>query len=339
METLLRYLEMLRLIPVEPASISTQELLAKLQERNYPLDIRTLQRDLNKLSASSLFPFASTDNTRPLRWFWPKKRPRWQFPAMTPTEALSFKLVEQFLKPLLPYSVNQQLTDYFALAAATLSHSPFARWTDKIRFVSNNLSLIAPVIDSHVLTVVYDALLKNQRFTGIYQSCRRPDNETEAYEVNPLGLVFKDQTIYLTATLWDYHDIRQLALHRFKAATLLEKPAEIPPGFSLDHYNNAGEFEYPLVSGRSLPIVLKIKPWLKKQLTETPLASNQHITPLNEGSYRLNATVHDTRQLRWWLKSLGADVEILMPEPLRQEFADTAQALHQLYGSMPMPVE
>lgn len=343
MNQLMRYLEMLRLIPVAPAEISAQELLVKLQALGYDVDIRTLQRDLNKLSASPLFPFTNTDTTKPLRWFWPKDRPRLQFPSMTQTEAMTFKLVERFLKPLLTLGIREQLNAYFESAAAVLAHSPsqspLASWTQKVRMVSNNLRLISPHIPSDVLTVVYEALFNNQRFTGVYQSCRRPDNEIEAYEVNPLGLVVKDQTIYLIATLWDYRDIRQLALHRFTRATLLDKDVSVPEGFTLDRYIDSGEFDYPLTSGRILSLVLKIQPWLKKQLTETPLADNQQITVLNKDAYQLTASVHDTRQLRWWLKSLGTDVEIVKPDSLRQEFRATAQSLSRLYDGDPAAVE
>lgn len=55
MDTLLRYLEMLRLIPKEPKSISTTELFEKLQNNGYDVELRTVQRDLNKLSSSHLF--------------------------------------------------------------------------------------------------------------------------------------------------------------------------------------------------------------------------------------------------------------------------------------------
>ena len=41
METILRYFEMLRFIPKEPCSISTPELLKKLQDNDYKIDIRT----------------------------------------------------------------------------------------------------------------------------------------------------------------------------------------------------------------------------------------------------------------------------------------------------------
>lgn len=331
METILRYFQMLRLIPKEPESISTPDLLLKLQDLGYAIDIRTVQRDLNKLSSSGLFPFTSSEDTKPLCWFWPKQTVRMQFPLMTAEEALTFKLVEQFLIPLLPLSVKDQMADYFAMADNALKISPLANWADKVRIIPNNQSLLPAQINSEVLSVVYEALLKNRRFTAIYRRRGKPQDEIKPYEVSPLGLIFKDSAVYLVATLWDYPDVKQLATHRFQEATLLEKTATVPNGFTLDNYIAEGEFDYPTVSGHTINITLNIQPWLNKQLTETPLSQNQHITPKDESTFQLQATVKDTRQLRWWLKSLGADVEILEPQSLREEFAEHAKALSGMY--------
>lgn len=331
METILRYFQMLRLIPKEPGYISTPDLLLKLQGLGYKVDIRTVQRDLINLSGSGLFHLTSSEDTKPLRWFWPKRAELVQIPMMSAEEALTFKLVKQFLDPLLPKSVNNQLSGYFTQAQNTLKISPLAQWGDKVRIIPNNQSLLPAQINDEVLSVVYEALLKNRRFSAVYRRRAKPKDETVSYEVNPLGLILKDSAVYLVATLWDYQDIKQLAMHRFQEASLLDKAVGVPKGFSLDDYIADGEFDYPTLSGRTIQLSLHIQPWLNKQLTETPLSADQLITPIDETTYRLQATVKDTHQLRWWLKSLGTDVEVIEPESLRDEFAENAKALSRMY--------
>ena len=330
MDTILRYFEMLRFIPKEPGSISTPDLLRKLQDEGYRIDIRTVQRDLNKLSASGLFPFTSSEDSKPLCWFWPKDAPRLQLPLMTADEALTFKLVEQFLTPLLPLSVKDQMADYFLLADRTLNASPLANWIDKVRIISNNQTLLPAEINGAVLAVAYEALLKNRRFTAIY---RPRKDELKTYEVNPLGLIFKGSAVYLVATLWEYQDIKQLALHRFSEAMLLDKEVAVPSGFSLDAYIAEGEFDYPTIPEHIIRLTIKINGGIKKYLSETPLSTDQQVTQLDDSTYQLQATVKDTLQLRWWLRSFAADVEVLEPLSLREEFAETVKALSQIYQS------
>lgn len=328
METILRYFQMLRFIPKEPDSISTPELLKKLQDLGYKVDIRTVQRDLDKLSGSGLFPFTSSEDTKPLRWFWPKNVTRLQLPLMSTDEALTFKLVEQFLEPLLPLSVRNHLDYYFVLADNTLKVSPLADWIDKVRIVSNNQTLLPAEIDHAVLAVVYEAILKNRRFTATYLPRK---DEIKTYEVNPLGLIFKGNAVYLVATLWHYQDIKQLALHRFREAKLIDKERTTPAGFSLDDYIAEGEFDYPTIPEHTVRLTLKIKNRIKKYLSETPLSADQELIQLDDSTYRLQVTVKDTQQLRWWLRSFATDIEILEPLALREEFAQTAHALSQMY--------
>lgn len=329
MDTIFRYFEMLRFIPKEPSSISTPDLLKKLQDEGYQIDIRTVQRDLNKLSSSGLFPFTSSEDTKPLCWFWPKDTPPLHLPLMSTDEALTFKLVEMFLESLLPLSIRSHMEEYFKLADNTLKASPLASWIDKVRIIPNGLSLLPAEIDSVVLPVIYEALLKNCRFEAAYQG---RGSEVKTYEMNPLGLVFRDNVIYLVATVGNYSDIKQFALHRFQSAKLSLREVLIPAGFNLDNYIAQGEFDYPVASSpQDIMLKTKITRFMKKHLTESPLSRDQQITELDDDMYRLEVIVKDTDQLRWWIRSFSTNIEVLEPLELRAKFAAEARALDKMY--------
>jgi predicted DNA-binding transcriptional regulator YafY len=114
---------------------------------------------------------------------------------------------------------------------------------------------------------------------------------------------------------------------------LLDKEVTVPNGFSLDAYIAEGEFDYPTIPEHTIQLTLKINKGIKKYLSETPLSTDQQVTQLDASAYQLHATVKDTLQLRWWLRSFAADVEVLEPLALREEFAETAKALSQIYQS------
>ena len=331
MDSLLRYFDMLCLIPKEPRTISTPELLTKLQETGYRVDLRTVQRDLSMLSSSHLFPISSTEGTKPLRWFWPEGLVRVQLPMMTSDEALTFKLVETFLESLLPPTIRSHMAEYFQLADTTLKASPLSCWIDKVRIVPNGLALLPPEIDSAVLPIIYKALLKNRRFEATYQGRER---DAKTYQVNPLGLVFRNNVIYLVATIGDYSDIKQFALHRFKHAELSQREVSIPAGFTLDNYIAQGEFDYPVTgSHQDIKLKIKISSFTQKHLMETPLSKDQHIVELDDDQYQLEANVKDTEQLRWWIRSFSTNIEVLEPLELRAEFTREAKALTKMYRS------
>ncbi|MGB4498795.1 MAG: WYL domain-containing protein [Methylococcaceae bacterium] len=330
MESLLRYFDMLCLIPKAPNSISTPEILEKLQNIDYVVDLRTVQRDLVKLSASPLFPIASTENTKPLRWFWIDNSSPMQLPLMSTDEALTFKLAEMFLEPLLPPSVRSRLTGYFDLADKRLKESKFEHWVEKVGVVPNNLPLLPAEIEPSVLTVVYEALLKNLRFKATYQAIYK---ELKIYEINPLGLVFRHNSIYLVATIFDYTDVKQLALHRFKNAELSDRIVFVPKNFVLNDYIAQGNFDYPVDNNlQEITLKLKVANFLKQILLETPLCAQQRMSKIDDEHCLIEADVINTEQLHWWIRSFGTGIEVLEPLELRELFALEAKALNKMYG-------
>lgn len=331
MDALLRYFDMLCLIPKAPKSISTPELLQQLQNTGYDIDLRTVQRDLIKLSASPLFPIANTENTKPLRWFWIESSSPMQLPMMSTDEALTFKLAEMFLEPLLPPSVRSRLSGYFDLAHKRLKDSKFEDWVDKVGIIPNNLSLLPAEIEPSVLAIIYEALLKNQRFKATYQPLHHPE---KIYEISPLGLVFRHNVIYLVVTLFDYTDIKLFVLHRFKNAELSERIVNVPERFVLKDYIEQGRFNYPVDNNlESISLKLKVGRLIKQLLQESPLCTQQRISEIDEETYVIEAVVNNTEQLHWWIHSFGSRIAVLEPLELREQFAQESQRLQEIYRS------
>ena len=59
---------------------------------------------------------------------------------------------------------------------------------------------------------------------------------------------------------------------------------------------------------------------------------DQKIALLEEGIEELSATVPDTLELRTWLRSYGAAIEVLEPAELREAMTEEARGLAQMYG-------
>ncbi len=69
-----------------------------------------------------------------------------------------------------------------------------------------------------------------------------------------------------------------------------------------------------------IELKLLVSPWLAAHLEETPLADTQIFTTDPQGSDHcvLETEVLDGMQLRRWLLSQGAGLQVLEPEPLRK---------------------
>jgi len=328
-DTLLRQWCMLREIPRQPRRIDARTLQDRLDNAGYPIDLRSIQRDLNKLS--TVLPLIA-DGSKPQGWSWSADAPQLDLPALEPQAALVFHLAERYLRPLLPSATLGHLAPWFKAASGVLDAqgNGLSEWRKKVRVLAPGQPLNAPAIDPDIQTVLTQALLENRRIAVSYLPIRA--KELKEYVVNPLGLVVRDQSIYLVCTLWDYDDIKQLLLHRMRSATLQDEPAKRLAGFDLDDYICNGEFGLPAESGKKLKLVARFKDVAAIYIAERPLDRGQKIERIDEQTVLLSATVMDTRELRWWLQSFGDFVEVLEPISLREEFSRLYGNLAEIYS-------
>ena len=267
-DALLRQWTLLKLIPRAPRTADVSQLLGGLADAGHTITRRQLQRDLNTLS--TLFPITADDRTIPYGWSWSKDAPAFDLPRMDGATALSVKLLEQFIPQLLPPTLKDHLQPYFRQADAVLAeHAPhhLGSWLDRVRVIPNAMPLLAPTIDDTVARTVYQCLLDGRRFTANYTA---RSAEPREFVVSPLGLVAKGLQLYLVCTLWDYTDLRQLALHRIRAATATDTPVTPPPDFDLDRYIREGEFHYPV--GPEIKLEARFYRGAAAHLDETPLS-------------------------------------------------------------------
>lgn len=327
-EALTRQWTMLRSIPRWPRTINAPSLQARLDDLGYPTTLRTIQRDLVKLSA--VFPLGSEDG-KPAVWFWPKNTPVFDTPGMDPMTALTFSLAETFLTRMLPQSAVAHLKPHFRAANGVLKETrkgAASSWPKKIGVTSRSFSLMPPRVPAYILNKTYDALLHNRRFAAKY--LKPYPLSMEEYEVNPLGLVFADEIIYLICTLFDHEAPVRLALHRFYEITPSDKAARTPKGFKIEEFLRDKPLEIKLGEG---PIKLRVifDQQTAFHLMETRLSTDQRIEDLPDGRVLVTASVQDSAQLHWWLLGLGTHVEVVGPKTLRDEIATTVRTLSKRY--------
>jgi len=298
-DTIYRQWVMLTKIPRYPRKIAAPDLKSILEGEGYMVDLRTIQRDLNKLSIS--FPLSYDTEGRKNYWFWIQDASIQDMPGMEPVTALAFEMAESYLKPLLPQATLELLQPYFHRARDVLndqSESLLRKWPDKVAVIERGPVLQKPKINADVQRVIYQALLEESPIKASYLP--RGAEKDKEYLLHPLGIVSRAGVIYLICTLWDYDDVKQFALHRFNHAEITDNAINIQENFSLSHYiEKDQQFAYKL---EDKPIQLKALFDAKtaRHLAETPLASNQVLTPQDDGRVLLEVEI--IRTLELWLK-------------------------------------
>jgi predicted DNA-binding transcriptional regulator YafY len=329
-----RLLDTLAVIPAD-GKLSTPQILQRLRARGHNLDIRTLQRDLEDLERE--FGLERDARSTPHGWRSPKRAVRISLPEMDWSEALSFHLLQKYLQDLLPASVLEHLAPHFRQADEKLKRqfadAPLKHWPDKVRVVPPGQPMRSPKVSRAVRETVTEALLTGRQAEIQYQ--RQDDPGPQTWRIHPLGLVQHGRIFYLAVCVFDYEDVRMLALHRIERARLLDDKVRTPSNFSLDRWLKEGAMGFG--GNGAIRMVAEFHDKAGLHLAESPLSDDQTVTPLDaEGkSLRVTATVQDTEQLRWWLLGFGGAVEVLKPVSLRSDIAKRLRSAIERYGKKP----
>lgn len=326
----LRLLLMLQQIPREPRYISSQQLYARLEDAGYAVSLRTVQRDLVKLS--SHFPLVQSEATgrgkTGVAWAFSKNSQHMAFPGMDAVTALTVSMALEHLKPLLPRQVMQHLQPWQQEAEEQLhkhNSSKYQGWIDKVRIAPQHF-LQAPHVDAEAVALIYEALLENRQFRATYKG--KPERI-----IHPYGLVQQGHTLYVLCRFYEFDDVRITALHRYQSVELLDESVRPFPEFNIDDYLDSGAMQWVLPDQQRLELKLRISPWLSQHLAETPLSANQLLTADAQypEHFLLEAEVLDGMQLRRWLLSQGTGLQVLGPDQLREWMANIVREQAQSY--------
>jgi len=294
--------------------MGTRELQEILEREGVEISLRTIQRDLNQIAQR--FPIESS-KTIPQGWRWRSDAPIQSLPHMTSSQAVTFMMVEEHLKHLLPPSLIEEMNPWFDLARRSLSTQNNVRqWINRVRIVPATQPLIPPVVDRQAQQAVYEGLLQDKQLECIYQG-RGQNSEEKNYILNPLALVQKGSIIYLVCTRHDKSDIQTFALHRFKSANVLNTRALHPVNFDIDEYIESGalgfrvNFDQPT---ENVMLKLHMPEADAHYFEESQLSRDQQIEKLDHGMALISATVPFTSQLVWWLRSFGNKIQKIEPE-------------------------
>lgn len=322
-----RQWELLKCLPSHAPGKAAAELVVELADLGYAVSKRTVERDLESLA--QLFPLVHGQGT-PYGWHW-NKGSSFGVLGLSTTEALSLHMLERFLKPLLPGAALRQLAPAFKLAAAKLDtqrpSNPLGNWSGKVASVDPQLSVIPAAIDSSVLQVIQECLLKDEQV--LIQYTKPQTRQPQHHVLNPLGLVQCGPVTYLVATPLRHSSPRLYAMHRVQSAQRNHTPAIIPVGFSLQTYLDEGGLNF----GEQHPIDFEawVSEMLGTRLMDSRLSESQQLQHV-PGGYLLRARINDSWKLRWWILSKTGDIEVLAPAQLRAEVGAALHAGSQRYA-------
>jgi predicted DNA-binding transcriptional regulator YafY len=308
-ETILLILEILRRIP-RNQKISPQELQKQISALGIERDDRTFQRQLKMLSQH--FDIECDTVNKPYGYKWSRHAQGFSLPMMTEQESLLLALAQEHLRHLLPASLMKSMEGFFTQARYKLTPQggklqPEREWLSKVRVVSTTQPLLPPIIKPGVFEAITEGLYNNRWLRLEYQNA---SGNIKSSKVMPLGLAQQGFRLYLVCRFQKadgsiYENERSLALHRIISAKASSMQTFVRPvGFSLEKFDNDGQFGFG--EGKRIRLTIHLDKEAGFHLTkdESPLSADQ-VEKLVNDQYEISATVVESAQLKWWLRGFG----------------------------------
>jgi predicted DNA-binding transcriptional regulator YafY len=177
-----------------------------------------------------------------------------------------------------------------------------------------------------ILRDLWSACQEHQRLGIVYD---RGDGPRQ-WVIDPYQLFFKRRALYLDACVVETHQIYMFRVNRIKSLTRLgvcTPTPLVPYNFRERHRHNFCVF----VGNVPQRVRIRFRPAVRQYITETRWHTSQQIEDLSDGSFVFTVEVSEPREVGWWVLQWGANAEVLAPESLRQEIAETARALVAVY--------
>lgn len=352
-QTLARRIALLDRLPVSHSGggRTVPELADFLNASGFVCGRRTVERDLEAIaSVGSVWRSIGVelrlakdeDDARLARWSHTPNSKAMLFRTLSNEEALLLSLVEQELKFFMPASAYESLMHYLKASNRVLSlqgNQRQAQFRDRVRVIADGPALRAPELNMPHLHEINEALLNGEQLDMAYRTARSGNDA--AYRLHPVGLVkqglffyllgvkdsnVRSQTVPGPVQTFRVDRIRNVARRR------QEVVAKGLPG--LDATLGDGQLQF-FDKG---PVALQLRfannadgQALCDSYRETPMAADQRVRTLDDGSLELQATVMYSLQLVRMLQGEAHRLYVLEPPALRDEmtaFVRAAAALH-----------
>ncbi|AGH81527.1 hypothetical protein PCNPT3_07945 [Psychromonas sp. CNPT3] len=296
-------LEILKRIPKQ-RKITAKEIQQQLQSDGMERSLRSIQRNLDMLSQS--FDIEKDETSKPYGYRWINTALPFSVSTLSAKESVLLSLAHNYLTDLLPPQILKSLNGFFDQAKHHLCPNQInekeREWLQKVRIVSEGVPLLAPDIDQRVFETISEALYHDNILNIDYYNSKQ---EEKSAQITPLGLAQQGKRFYLVCQFKGYDDVRNVAVHRIRKATVSTFTFKRPTNFKLSQYDADGHFGF--AGHQKCQLDFCISKYEGFHLSETPLSTDQQMIEF-ENYYQIKATVIDSLRLNQWLKGFGDNV-------------------------------
>ena len=186
--------------------------------------------------------------------------------------------------------------------------------------------------DNHRHTAVLEAIAEGWGAGRKVQIayCSPQGSTLEERVIAPYTLEPTDAGVYVIGLDDAKGEIRTFKLERLQNARVLPEPYSIPDDFDPAAYL---ENSWRIMSGdQPVEVVLRFIPDAAPYVRERTWHPSQQIESGTDGGLTLHLCIAEPREMLPWIRSWGAQVEVITPDWLRERVADDLKNAAEIYS-------
>ena len=178
-----------------------------------------------------------------------------------------------------------------------------------------------------VVRALNEAVLERQTLRIEYTTAR--SGEVAVRELDPYRLWYRSGGLYVVGHDHKSGEVRTFAVERIRDPQPTGAGFEVAPDFDFEAYTAAA---FGVATDPVSPVRLRFEPNWALHVKEHVWHASQRVTELADGRVELAMEVGVGHELRNWILSFGAGVEVLEPESLRRDVRAELLAAAQRYA-------
>lgn len=177
--------------------------------------------------------------------------------------------------------------------------------------------------------ILTQAWAERRRVRISYPSSGAPpvkERTIEPYFLEPSGI---SHSLYVIACDVEVEAMRTFKVERIRGIELTEESFEVPEEFDPNTYLGSS---WSVWNEEPVEVALRFSPAVAGRVSEATWHPSQRTEPQPDGSLVWRVKVSGTVEIAPWIRSWGADAEVLAPQELRERIAQDSRRQADLYG-------
>jgi len=180
------------------------------------------------------------------------------------------------------------------------------------------------------IQALHDAVLRTRTVRMRYRTGGTGKEATR--ELDPFHIWYRSGGLYVVGFDHRSSEIRTFAVERIRSLALTDKSFAVPASFDFDSWSASS---FGVIAEPATRLTLRFDRRWATYVEEHTWHPSQQLRPRKDGQLELSLEVGDTADLRAWILSFGAGVEVIEPAELREAVRQELEHASARYAEAP----